>query len=246
MNHSLPTALVTGANKGIGLEIARQLARRGFRVFLGARDAGRGQDALEQLRAEEKAIVAAENLEFLSLDVADPASIARAAADLGARTGGRLDALVNNAAILEDEPGGTVLDLDPARLARTLETNLHGPLRLTQAVAGLLAAAPDGGRVVNLSSGLGQLHDMEAGYPAYSISKTALNALTRQLAAAFRARAQRVSVNTMCPGWVRTDMGGAGAERTVEHGADTAVWLATEAPADLTGRFFRDRQEIPW
>ena len=232
------TALVTGANKGIGLEIARQLAQRGFRVFLGARDAVRGQAALEHLRRDEQKT----NVAFLALDVSDPASVSRVPAALG----GRLDVLVNNAAILEDEPGQTVLDLDPATLACTLETNLYGPLRLTQAVADLLAAAPEGGRVVNLSSGLGQLQDMATMYPAYSISKTALNALTRQLAAAFRARGQRVSVNTMSPGWVRTDMGGAGADRSVEQGADTAVWLATEAPADLTGRFLRDRREIPW
>ena len=236
------TVLVTGANKGIGLEIARQLARRGFRVLLAARDAGRGHAAVDQLRRDEPTAV----VEFLHLDVADPGSIARAASELARRADGRLDVLVNNAAVLEDEPGEIVLDLDPARLARTLETNLFGPLRLTQALADLLAAAPDGGRVVNLSSGLGQLRDMATMYPAYSISKTALNALTRQLAAAFRARGQRVSVNTMSPGWVRTDMGGAGADLSVAQGADTAVWLATEAPADLTGRFLRDREEIPW
>ena len=238
------TVLVTGANKGIGLEIARQLARRGFQVFLGARHATLGKAAVRQLRREEAKFDPV--VEFLHLDVADPASITRAAAELGPRADGRLDVLVNNAAILEDPPGQDVLDLNPALLARTLETNLHGPLRLTQALAPLLAAAPDGGRVVNLSSKLGQLHDMAGTYPAYSVSKTALNALTRQLAAAFRARGQRVSVNTMSPGWVRTDMGGAGADRSVEQGADTAVWLATEAPADLTGRFLRDREEIPW
>lgn len=244
MSKELHVALVTGANKGIGLEIARQLVRRGFRVFLSARDVGRGKAAVRQLQTE--AAKAGANVEFLELDVADQTSISRAVQKLRHHRGGRLDVLVNNAAILEDEPGETVLDLDPFTLELTLNTNLFGPLRLTQAVADLLAAAPDGGRVVNLSSGLGQLHDMEGEYPAYSISKTALNALTRQLAAAFRARGQRVSVNTMCPGWVRTDMGGAGANRPVEEGADTAVWLATEAPADLTGRFLRDHREIPW
>ncbi|MBV9127388.1 MAG: SDR family NAD(P)-dependent oxidoreductase [Verrucomicrobia bacterium] len=238
-----PTALVTGANKGIGHEIARQLAQRGWRVFLGARDPQRGREAAAKL-AQEAADGG--SVEFLAIDVSEPASIARAAEDLQTRTdGGALDVLVNNAAILEDaDQKQSILEIAPALLQKTLETNLFGALRLTQALAPALAKSGRGGRVINLSSGLGQLSEMDSAYPAYSISKTALNALTRQFAGALKS--QKISVNTMCPGWVRTDMGGANATRTVEQGADTAVWLATEAPAELTGEFLRDRKQIPW
>ena len=226
------TFLVTGANKGIGLAIARQLAKTGARVFLGARDAGRGQAAADEL-----------GVEFLPLDVSDAASIDRAAETLTGKMDA-LDGLINNAGVLDDDRGTSILDTDPDLIRRTLETNTFGPLRLTQKLAGLLEKAADGGRVVNLSSGLGQLSDMEDQYPAYSISKTALNAVTRQLAAALKGKG--IAVNTVCPGWVKTDMGGEGASRTVEQGADTPVWLVTEAPAKLMGEFLRDRKSIPW
>ena len=228
------TFLVTGANKGIGYEIVRQLAKTGARVFLGARDAGRGQAAAEKLGG---------NVEFLELDVSDAASIDRAAETLSSKLQA-LDGLINNAGILDDERGMSILDTDANLIRRTLETNTFGPLRLTQKLAPLLAKASGGGRVVNLSSGLGQLSEMEGDFPAYSISKTALNAVTRQLAAALKEKG--VAVNTVCPGWVQTDMGGANAARTVEQGADTPVWLVTEAPASLTGEFLRDRKSIPW
>lgn len=234
------SALVTGANKGIGREVARQLARRGFRVFLGARDPIRGQAAADEIGREEKGAV----VEFLQLDVFDAGSITRAVGELKEKTGGALDVLVNNAAIMEDTPGVSVLDIEPAVVERTLQTNVFGPLRLIQACAPLLAASERGGRIINLSSGLGQLNDMESEYPAYSISKTALNALTRQSAAALKDK--NVSVNSVCPGWVRTDMGGTNATRSVEEGADTVVWLAVEAPAKISGEFLRDRKTIPW
>ena len=233
------TFLVTGANKGIGYEIARQLARSGARVFVGARDAGRGQTAADKLRAE----FADAEIEFLALDMADASSIERAAETISSKVQ-TLDGLINNAGVLDDDKGTSVLNTDLGLIRRTLDTNTFGPLLLTQKLAPLLAKAPDGGRVVNLSSGLGQLSDMEDSYPAYSISKTALNAVTRQLAAALKKRG--VAVNTVCPGWVKTDMGGEGAHRTVEQGADTPVWLVTEALAGLTGEFLRDRQSIPW
>ena len=228
------TFLVTGANKGIGHEIARQLAATGARVFLGARDAGRGQAAADALGG---------SVEFLGLDVADAASIDRAADTLASRVEA-LDGLINNAGVLDDERGTSILDTDPDLIRRTLETNTFGPLRLAQRLAPLLEKAAGGGRVVNLSSGLGQLSDMEDQFPAYSISKTALNAVTRQLSAALKGKG--IAVNTVCPGWVQTDMGGKNASRTVEQGADTPVWLVTEAPATLTGQFLRDRESIPW
>lgn len=229
------TALVTGGNKGIGQEIVRQLARAGWRVFLGARDRERGQKAATDLAAGEGSV------EFLEIDVSDRDSIQKAVAELAERTGS-LDALVNNAGILEDE-GPSIADANADVIRRTLETNTFGPLQLTQALLPALRKA-GGARVINLSSGLGQLGDMEDGYPGYAISKTALNAVTRKFAAALQA--DGIAVNSVCPGWVKTDMGGANAHRTVEQGADTVTWLATEAGAEVTGQFLRDRKPIPW
>ena len=236
-------ALVTGANKGIGREVARQLAARGFRVLLGARRPEAGKQAAAELAGGfDKLTTGAGAVEFLELDVADAGSVARAAAELAKRVD-HLDVLVNNAGILEDGDA-SIQDQDPEVVRRTFETNTLGPLRVTQAMLPLLRRAPGGARVVNVSSGAGALHDMTGWAPAYSISKTALNAVTRQLADALRA--QPIAVNSACPGWVRTDMGGAGATRSVAEGADTIVWLAAEAPLSLTGQFVRDRQVIDW
>lgn len=228
------TALVTGGNKGIGEEIVRQLARAGWRVFLGARDRTRGQKAATELAAEG-------SVEFLEIDVSDLDSIQKAVAELTGRTS-TLDALINNAGILEDE-GQSVVDANVDLMRRTLETNTFGPLQLTKALLPTLRKT-SGARVINVSSGLGQLGDMEDGYPGYAISKTALNAVTRKFAAALKA--DGIAVNSVCPGWVRTDMGGPNAHRTVEQGADTVTWLATEAGAEVTGQFLRDRKPIGW
>ena len=218
-------ALVSGANRGIGAEIARQLAAdHGFTVLAGARDPGK--------------VEAREGVVPVELDVSDDDSV-EAAFDRVESDPGRLDVLVNNAGI-----GGNYMDsaaefdLDDAR--RTLETNLFGAWRLAQAVLPLLRQSDDP-RIVNVSSGAGQLDDMQGGYPAYRISKAGLNALTRILAAEERG----VRTNSLCPGWVRTDMGGSGAPRSVQEGADTAVWLATD-PEVGSGGFYRDRKPIPW
>lgn len=223
-----PLALVTGANRGLGLEIARQLSARGFGILLGARDAEAGQAAAESLGAA-----------WLPLDVAEAESV-REAADWARAEHGRLDVLVNNAGLLLDEGRG-VLDLDETDALATLEVNLLGPWRVAAAFAPLMGK---GGRIVNVSSGAGQLSSMGGWAPAYSVSKAALNALTLQLAQALKGRG--IAVNAACPGWVRTRMGGSGAPKSVEDGADTPVWLATDAPAGVTGKFFRDRREIPW
>lgn len=228
-------ALVTGANRGIGREVACQLAGRGFRVVLGARRPDTGRKAAAELGPVGR-------VEFLEIDIADAASIARAAKQLTTLVD-HLDVLVNNAGILEDGTA-TALDVDAAVVRRTFETNTLGPLLVTQAMLSLLLKAADGARIINVSSGAGALGEMASWAPAYSISKTALNAVTRQLAAALRT--QRIAVNSACPGWVRTDMGGPGATRTVEQGADTIVWLAAEAPLSLTGGYFRDRKSIEW
>jgi NAD(P)-dependent dehydrogenase (short-subunit alcohol dehydrogenase family) len=225
------TALVTGANKGIGYEVARELAEKGFRVFLGARNEKAGREATKKIG--DRAIL-------LKIDVADSASI-REAAKAFERAADHLDVLVNNAGILLDEDKGA-LTITPEIFETTMCTNTLGPLLVAAAFESSLAksSAP---RIVNVSSGGGQLTDGADGWaPAYCISKTALNGVTVQLAAAL----PKFAVNSVCPGWVRTDMGGSGATSSVKEGAETIVWLATDAPQKLTGKFLRDRKEIPW
>ena len=227
------TALVTGANKGIGFEVARELARMGLRVFLGARNIKAGRAAAEKLHADG-------DVAFLKIDVSDADSIRRAADELVGQTD-RLDVLVNNAGILLDEDEDA-LTITPKIFEATLRTNTLGPWLVAQAFAPLLkkSRAP---RIVNVSSGGGQLEDGADGWaPAYCVSKTALNGVTVQLAAAL----PKFAVNSVCPGWVRTDMGGESATRSVAEGAATIVWLATDAPHDLTGKFVKDRKVIPW
>jgi len=230
-------AVVTGANRGIGFEICRQLARRGgMRVVLTARNEAKGGAAAQKLRSDGL------DVDSHVLDVADEASI-RALAGWLEATCKRCDVLVNNAGIMADPRGSRVLDSRLQTWRETLETNLIGPLILIQALVPLMKKHRYG-RIVNLSSGQGQLADMGPGTPAYRVSKTALNALTRTLAAELTGSG--ILVNSMCPGWVKTDMGGAGAPRTVEQGADTAVWLATLPDGGPSGGFFRDRKPIPW
>jgi len=229
-------ALVTGANKGIGLEIVRQLAKAGFRVFLTARSCQRGEEACKQLQQDDL------NVEFLQLDVTDETSIDQLAKELTSQID-HLDMLVNNAGILLDAANASVLEVEPTVILQTLQTNTLGPLRLTQNLVPLLLKS-DAGKVINVSSGGGQLTDMGDWAPAYSLSKTALNAVTGMMAAALKDK--HIAVNSICPGWVRTDMGGSNASRSVQQGADTVTWLATEAPSDLTGKFLRDRTVIPW
>ena len=236
MSESARIALVTGGNRGIGLEICRQLAQHGLAVVLAARDTTKGKAAAKALQDEGLQV------EFHRLDVTSCRSIRACVSALGERRG-RVDVLVNNAGILIDARGSRFLDSKLDTYRDTLETNLFGPLQLAQAVIPLMKANRYG-RIVNVSSGQGQLSEMGAGTPAYRISKTALNALTRILSAEFDA--SNILVNSMCPGWVRTGMGGEGAPRTPEQGADTALWLATLPNGGPTGGFFRDRKPIPW
>jgi NAD(P)-dependent dehydrogenase (short-subunit alcohol dehydrogenase family) len=227
------TALVTGANKGIGFEVARQLARQGFRVFLGARNPEAGGAAAEKLRGDGDVI-------FIEIDVSDAGSIQRAADELARQTD-QLDVLVNNAGVLLDEDK-SALTITPEIFETTLRTNTLGPWLVAQAFAPLLEKSAEP-RIVNVSSGGGQLEDGADGWaPGYCVSKTALNGVTAQLAAAL----PKFAVNSVCPGWVRTDMGGENAARSVGEGAATIVWLAIEAPHDLTGKFVKDRKVIPW
>lgn len=234
-------ALVTGANKGIGFEVVRQLARKSFRVFLGARNADAGRAAAEKLRDESgKEGHGSSTVSFIEIDVSKLESIHHAAEELSGQSD-RLDVLVNNAGILLDDDKD-VMSISPETLETTLRTNTLGPLLVSQAFVPLLkkSAAP---RIVNVSSGGGQLTDSADGWaPAYCISKTALNGVTVQLAAAL----PEFAVNSVCPGWVRTDMGGSSATRSVAEGASGIVWLVAEAPQSQTGRFWRDRKVIPW
>lgn len=227
------TALVTGANKGIGLEVVRQLTEKGFRVFLSARHRGRGQQAVAALQQKGMTV------SFVELDVADLESIQRAAQEVAAQVD-HLDVLVNNAAILDGEYD-SILQVNFELLQQTLLTNTIGPLLMAQTFHPLLMKSK-GGRIINVSSRAGSLSAMGTYAPAYSISKTALNAVTVQLA----AQLKNLAVNSVCPGWVRTDMGGPSAPLSLPQGADTIVWLATEAPKSLTGKFLRDRKELPW
>lgn len=229
-------AVVTGGNRGIGFEICRQLAQRGIRVVLTGRDAAKGGIAVEKLRD------AGFGVTFHRLDVTSARGITALAAFVTAEFG-RVDILINNAGVMIDPHGSRLLDSKLETYRETLETNVLAPLALTQALLPVMMKQ-NYGRIVNISSGLGQLSDMGTGTPAYRISKTALNALTRIAAA--ETRASNILVNSMSPGWVKTDMGGPNAPRSVAQGADTAVWLATLPDGGPTGCFFFDRKPISW
>jgi NAD(P)-dependent dehydrogenase (short-subunit alcohol dehydrogenase family) len=226
-------ALVTGANKGIGFEVARLLAQQNFRVFLGARKTEAGRAAMEKLSGEG-------DVTFLKIDVSDVASV-HAAVEEFSRHSDRLDVLVNNAGILRDDDKGA-LTITSDIFETTLRTNTLGPWLVAQAFVPLLEKS-DAPRIVNVSSGGGQLDEGADGWaPGYCVSKTALNGVTVQLAAAL----PKFAVNSVCPGWVRTEMGGESASRSVSEGASGIVWLVIDAPQDLTGRFVKDRKVIPW
>jgi NAD(P)-dependent dehydrogenase (short-subunit alcohol dehydrogenase family) len=232
---AVKTAIVTGANRGLGLEIARQLVKEGVRVVLGSRDPLKGERACAGLKAGDLAVSHA-------LDVTDTKSVGRFVAFVE-REFGAPAILVNNAGVYPEPTDATVVDTRTSLWRETFETNLFGAVRLCREVVPLMQRVAYG-RIVNISSGLGQLSQMGAGSPAYRVSKAAINALTATLAA--ETKDQGILVNSMSPGWVRTDMGGPNAPRTVEEGADTALWLALLPSTGPTGKFFRDRKPIPW
>ena len=222
-------ALVTGANRGIGREVARQLMERGWHAILTARDQSKGRNAADELGAE-----------FVQLDVGSEASIDRCFRSVEA-THGRLDALINNAAIYYDTwQRGMDADLNVVREA--FETNLFGSWRACRAAIPLMQRH-GWGRIVNVSSGDGSLSSMSGGTPAYSVSKAALNALTRVLAGELRGTG--ILVNSVCPGWVATDMGGPGG-RPVQAGGASVMWAVVLDDKGPTGGFFRDGRPVAW
>ncbi|RKN35157.1 SDR family NAD(P)-dependent oxidoreductase [Streptomyces hoynatensis] len=224
-------ALVTGANRGIGREVARQLAEAGHTVLLTARSEAAARAAAGEIGPRAQP---------LRLDVTSGEDVAAVARRVGGEFGA-LDVLVNNAAITYDTwQRASTADLDVVREAA--ETNLYGPWRLTQALLPLLRAGAHP-RVVNVSSEAASLTNMGGGTPAYTASKTALNALTRMLAAELRPHG--ILVNAVCPGWVATDLGGPGG-RPVREGARGVVWAATLPDDGPTGGFYRDGRPLPW
>lgn len=225
-------ALVSGGNRGIGLEIVRQLAERGNTVILGSRNEEQGRAAAEGLSGR---------VVVRQLDVTDAESIDWLASFVEDEFGW-LDILVNNAGVANDrDRRGVDAALD--RVREALEVNLFGAWRLCEVFVPLMRRNGYG-RIVNVSSGLGALNDMGSGSPAYRVSKAGLNVLTRILASELRGSG--ILVNSVCPGWVQTDMGGPNASRPIEEGADTPVWAATLPNNGPTGGFFRDRRPIPW
>ncbi len=232
-----PVAVVTGANRGLGLETCRQLAKQGYRVLLTARQAAAGEAAAESLRQQGLDVL------FHPLDVDDAASVDGLAAYMSSELG-QIDAVVNNAGIFPDgspTEGASAFDTKVDALMAGFSTNTVGPWRVCRALIPLMQGS---GCIVNVSSGMGQLSDMNGCCPAYRLSKTALNALTRILADELQGTTIRV--NSVCPGWVRTDMGGTEATLSVEEGAAGIVWAATLADDGPTGGFFRAGEPIPW
>lgn len=223
----MKTVLITGAYRGLGYEVARQLSERDWKVILTARREKQGSAAAAKLK----------NASFLELDITDAASVVSAVKEVS-----ELDVLINNAAIIADGDQD-ILTIQPELVARVIATNALGALRVSEAFLPRLLKGSSA-RIVNVSSGAGQLSDMGTWSPAYSASKTTLNAITCLLAAALKDRS--VAVNSVCPGWCRTEMGGPTAPRSVEEGAAGIVWLAADAPQEKTGLFWRDRQVIAW
>ncbi len=242
-DHQKRVALVTGANRGIGYAISRRLGGKNITVILGARDPQKGNEACSRLQGEGL------DVHFELLDVTDEKSIKTAIESIRTHFG-RLDILVNNAGIMIDG-GEDGLNVNQETVRKTLQTNVMGPLMLCQYCIPLMQAGGYG-RIVNMASGLGSLTEMAdpqsayagIGAPAYRLSKTGINCITTLLAK--EVRNDNILINSACPGWVRTEMGGDQAPLTPEQGADTPVWLATLPDGGPTGGVYRERTLIPW
>jgi len=228
--------VVTGANRGIGYEIARLLAVQNHEVIMTARDLRKGDEAISALKAEGL------DPELRKLDVGSELSVQQFVQKM-ANDFGQLDGLVNNAGVFLDR-SSSLEQVEMPIFRQTMEIDFFGPMLLIRGLLPLLRMSQDA-RVINLSSGLGALNGMSGGYSPYRISKTAINAMTAIFAAELAG--DNVLVNAVCPGWVQTEMGGTGATRTVEQGADTPVWMMSEDRSTLpNGKFLRDRQVLDW
>ena len=227
------TVLITGSNRGIGSEIAKQLAGAGNHIILAVRNETRLEQAVQSLQLKYP------DVEGILMDISNESSINSAANEIQKRNL-QIDVLINNAAVLFREDRSIMQDKEI--LMQTITNNSVGALLVCKA---LLPFMKNPSRIINISSGGGSMTDAVGGWsPAYCVSKTLLNSITRQLA--YELRSRNISVNAVCPGWVQTEMGGKGATRPVEKGAETPVWLAMEASQELTGKFFRDKKQIPW
>ena len=228
-------AAVTGGNRGIGFQICRDLAKKGFKVLLTARDSEKGNRSARNLQDEGL------DVEFYQLDIISTESTEKFTEKALAEFG-QLHVLVNNAAILPDEIS-PALSVGLEEVRDTIETNVYGVLRLSQKLIPPMIEN-NYGRIINLSSGMGQLSDMGSGYLAYRVSKTALNTVTRVLAQ--ETSGHDIQINVVDPGWVKTDMGGPNAPSTPEEGADTVVWLSTRPAGEPSGMFYKNRKIIDW
>lgn len=224
--------LITGANRGLGWQTAKVLSERGWQVFLGTRDTSLNGSAVEDLPGNGK---------WVGLDVSNSESIQKAQEWLSL-TVPKLDVLINNAGIYPDA-GRTILTIPRQQMVETFQSNTFSALEMTQTFLPMLMKA-GAARVVNVSSAMGQLEGISTAFPSYSLSKLAMNGLTLMLSRELEP--QHIAVNSVSPGWVRTDMGGPNAHRSVEEGAAGIVWLADAAPQELTGKFFRDGKELSW
>ena len=230
----MQSILITGANKGLGLEMARQLLMKGFHVIISGRDAEKLTDAFKQLHHENA------TLDMVVMDISEFESVKQAANEI-LHKNIQLDIIINNAAILLKEDRSLLVH-DDEILKTTINTNCYGAIRVIHAFLPLMRSP---GRIINLSSEGGSMSEPVGGWsPAYCVSKSMLNSITRHLS--HELSGLGISVNAISPGWVKTDMGGKSAPRGVEKGAAMVVWLATEAPQNLTGKFIRDQKEIPW
>ena len=227
-------AIITGANKGLGYELSRQLATQDWKIIMV------GRRERELMAAAERISDASGDVYPLIIDIGDDQSIKQGMEILNELTS-HVDVLINNAAILEDR-GSQLLHVDMGLVQKMININFFGALKMIRSTVHLMN---EGGRIVNFSSGAGSFGEGGSLWaPIYGITKTMLNSLTFHLAPELADRG--ISINALCPGWVRTEMGGTEAPRTVEEGIQTALWLATDAPIQYTGKFFRDRKEIPW
>lgn len=232
-----PVAVVTGANRGLGLAAAEGLARRGYSVVLTARNANKARDAAEDLVQQELDVVAQ------VADVSNPESLEPVARFVDEKYG-RVDCIVNNAGISpESDANCSVFDSPFELIEKAFRINALGALALVRVLVPLMKRRRQG-CIVNVSSGMGQLSEMNGGYPAYRLSKVALNALTRILAEELQNT--QIRVNSVCPGWVRTDLGGPSAKRSIAEGVAGILWAATLPPDGPTGGFFRDGVQLPW